>query len=67
MRNETTEAVMIMATLPRGEVLSQFAAPNAIPDSTTSAVPIRSITVELLSGSRCFLGFDGFIGISPPA
>ena len=58
MMNATTEAVQIMNTLPRGEVESQFAAPNAIPERTTSAVPMRSITAELLIGSLCFLGFS---------
>ena len=58
MMNAAAEAMPIMHTLPSGDVESQFAAPNAMPERTTSAVPIRSITVELLRGVLCFFGFS---------
>ena len=62
--NDTAQAMNIIPTLPRGVVLTQLATPNAMPESTMNAVPIRSIIAEELKGSRFGLGGFGTDSLS---
>ena len=55
--NETTDAKKIVSTRSTGDALNQFAAANAMPESTSSTTPIMSITVEVPRGSLFGFGW----------